>query len=42
MDVYATLLWVNLCPGLREQRRRSDNLAQASGARLSENIRKPS
>jgi len=41
MNVYSTLFWVNLCTGLREQWRRSDNLAQASGARLSESIRKP-
>ncbi|QCE14541.1 hypothetical protein DEO72_LG11g1544 [Vigna unguiculata] len=32
----------NLYVDLREQWRKSDNLAQASGARLSESIRKPS
>jgi len=42
MNVYSILFWVNLCTSLREQWRRSDNLAQASGARLSESIRKPS
>jgi len=36
------LFWVNLCIGLREQWRRSNNLAQVNGARLSESIRKPS
>jgi len=40
-NVYSTLFWVNMCTGLREHLRRSDNLAQASGARLSECIRKP-
>ena len=41
MNVYSTLLWVNLCTSLHEQWRRFDNLAQASGAHLSESIRKP-
>jgi len=42
MNVYCTLFWTNLYVGLREQRRKSNNLAQARGAHLSESIRKPS
>jgi len=40
--MYCALLWLNLCVGLREQRRRYDILAQASGSRLSESIKNPS
>jgi len=40
MNMYCALLWINLCVGLREQWRRYDILAQVSGSRLSESIRK--
>jgi len=40
--MYCALFWVNFYAGLREQWRRYDNLAQASGSRLSKSIRKPS
>jgi len=42
MNIYYALFWVNFYAGLCEQWRRYDNLAQASGFRLSESIRKPS
>ena len=42
MIVYCALFQTNLYIGLRKQWRKYDNLAQVSGARLSESIRKPS
>jgi len=42
MNVCCALFWMKLHVGLREQWRKYDNLAQASGSRLSESIRKPS
>ena len=40
--MYCALFSMDMYVGLREQWMKSDNLAQASGARLSESIRKPS
>jgi len=40
--MYCASFWVYFCVGLHEQWRRSHNLVQASGSRLSESIRKPS
>jgi len=37
--MYCALLLMHLCAGMREQWRKSDILAQASGSRLSESVR---
>jgi len=41
MKMLYALLWMNLCVGLREQWRKFNILAQASGSHLSESIKNP-